>query len=140
MLFVRIAIKLVICKLMERFEMKDKVTTVQEVKEKIEKFIQERDWQKFHNAKNMSMQIAAEAAELMEHFLWEESTESINKKMQENRVEVEQEVADVVIGIACLCNQYGIDLSKAIEDKLEHNAKNYPVEKCKGISTKYTKL
>lgn len=120
--------------------MQDKITTVQEIKELVNKFIAEREWNQFHNAKNMSMQIASEAAELMDHFLWEESTAAINEKVKTNRQEIEQEVADVVIGIICLCNEYGIDLSSAIKDKLEHNAKKYPVEKSRGNTTKYTKL
>jgi MazG nucleotide pyrophosphohydrolase domain. len=119
---------------------KDKVTTVHEVKEKIGKFIKDREWDKFHNAKNMSMQIAAEAAELMEHFLWEESTAAVDAKMAKNREEIEQEVADVAIEIICLCNAYGIDLATIIENKMELNGRNYPLEKSKGHTTKYTKL
>lgn len=119
---------------------KDKVTTVHEVKEKIGKFIKDREWDKFHNAKNMSMQISAEAAELMEHFLWEESTAAVDAKMAKNRDEIEQEVADVAICLICFCNAYGIDLTTIIENKMELNGKNYPLEKSKGHTTKYTKL
>jgi len=119
--------------------MSDNKTTVTDLKKLVNTFTQERDWQQFHSPKNMSMMIATEAAELMEIFLWVDTDKSAEelKKKQEH---VEQEIADVAIGILMLCAEQGIDLSAAIKAKMAHNAAKYPVEKAKGIAAKYTEL
>lgn len=109
----------------------DNNTTIQELKEKIEQFVKERDWSQFHNSKNLSISIAIEAAELMEHFQW--------KNEIENKAEIENEIADITAYILSFCIINNIDLSKAIENKLEINRKKYPLEKCKGKSDKYNK-
>lgn len=85
------------------------------------------------------MDIAAEAAELMEFFLWLDG-EASNKEMNSNRDEIEQEVADIFFGILALCNRFNIDLSSVLERKIEITGQRYPVEKAKGRHTKYTKL
>lgn len=119
--------------------MNDQNTTVHDLKTTVEKFIQERDWAQFHNAKNLSMAIAAEAAELMEHFLWFEGNES-DTVMQKNGNAVKQEMADIAWMLLCLCNRYNIDLCQAIEQKMVINAQKYSVEKAKGRREKYTQL
>ena len=119
--------------------MNDHKTTVHELKQFVEVFIQERDWHQFHNPKNLSMQIAAEAAELMEHFLWIDGPQSV-EKLQNDGEEIRQEIADVAIGVLLLCAENGIDLADAIEKKMALNAQRYPVEKAKGRSEKYNKL
>jgi len=117
----------------------DKKVTVQELKDAIEKFIADREWQQFHNAKNLSMAISVEAAELMEHFLWIDPKD-VDEHLDKKREDVEDEVVDIAWMILCLCNRYNIDLSAAIERKAQKNAAKYPVEKSKGRSTKYTEL
>ncbi|MEO0510420.1 MAG: nucleotide pyrophosphohydrolase [Verrucomicrobiota bacterium] len=121
--------------------MNDQETRLEELKEKILAFARERDWEQFHSPKNLSMAIAAEAAELMEHFLWhtpEQSHEDM--KAEKLRAKVEEEIADVFIFAIEFANMTGIDLSAAIESKMSKNAEKYPVEKAKGRSDKYTEL
>lgn len=122
-----------------RVDMNDNETVLREIKEKIRTFVTEREWHLTHNAKNLSMAIVAEAAELVEHFLWIDGDEA-NKKMETHADEIQQEIADIVYMVLCLCNQYNIDLSKAIEHKMSINAKRYPLEKAKGNTRKYTEF
>jgi len=119
--------------------MSDTNVTISELKKLVEKFILERDWLQFHNPKNLSMQIAAEAAELMEHFLWIDGKMSA-EALQNNSEEIQQEIADIFIGLLCLCQENNIDLSTAVQLKMVINAQRYPVEKAKGRTEKYTKL
>ncbi len=119
--------------------MQDATTTINDLKKMIKKFIEEREWQQYHSPKNLSMQIAAEAAELMELLLWVESKESF-EEVTKNKEAVEHEIADIVHGIICFCLQANIDLSSALEKKMALNAKKYPLEKSKGKRVKYTQL
>jgi len=104
-------------------------------------FARERDWEQFHTPKNLSMALAAEAAELMENFLWmtpEDSLQAVNEPGR--RTNVENELADVVIYALQFANRTGIDLATAITEKMAQNARKYPVEKARGRSEKYTEL
>ena len=96
--------------------MADQKTTIHMLKERTRGVIGAREWNQFHDAKNLSMQIAAEAAELMEHFLWVDGTTS-SELMKTNSEEIEHEIADILIGILCLCNRYNIDLATIFEKK-----------------------
>ncbi len=119
----------------------DSVTTVGDLKERVLAFTRERDWEQFHAPKNLSMALAAEAGELMEHFLWATSEES--KTLAHNvkkRAEIEDELADVIIYGLEFANMTGIDVAAAIERKMAANAAKYPVEKSRGNSAKYTEL
>lgn len=102
-------------------------------------FAAERDWDQFHNPKNLAMALAGEAGELLEHFQWL-TFEQSDKLPPEARAEVELEIADVLFFLVRLADRLGIDPLKAAEKKLELNAKKYPVEKARGKATKYTKL
>ena len=119
----------------------DKTATLAKLKTKVLAFARERDWEQFHAPKNLSMALAAEAGELMEHFLWgtpeESRTQLRDRKL---RGKVEEELADVVIYALEFANMTGIDLATAIESKMAANAKKYPVEKARGRSVKYTEL
>lgn len=119
--------------------MQDTTTTISDLKRTIKKFIEEREWQRYHSPKNLSMQIAAEAAELMELLLWVESKESF-EEVTKNKEAIEHEIADIAHGIICFCIQTNIDLSSAIEKKMALNAQKYPIEKAKGKRVKYTHL
>jgi len=119
--------------------MNDTQTTLEDVKVFIKKFIDDREWSQFHDAKNLSMDIAIEAGELMEHFLWTD-TASVQKTFDESRPDIEDELADVIIGAICFANQYNIDINSIVMRKMAANALKYPVEKAKGVTTKYTKL
>lgn len=120
----------------------DSSTTVAELKARILAFVRERDWEQFHAPKNLSMALAAEAGELMEHFLWAESAASreIVHKDAARRKKIEEELADVIIYALEFANATGIDVAAAIESKMEANGKKYPVEKARGRSEKYTEL
>jgi len=119
--------------------MLDRDTPIQKLKEKINQFIAERDWEKFHSPKNLSMSIAIEAAELMEKFQWADNTESKNLTKKKKQ-EIEEELADIAVYILNFCSLYGIDLSSAIERKIVLNSKKYPLHKSKGNSKKYTEF
>ncbi|MFA5266273.1 MAG: MazG-like family protein [Opitutaceae bacterium] len=119
----------------------DVTTTFAELKARILAFVRERDWEQFHAPKNLSMALAAEAAELMEHFLWVESSASKARAAEPaRRRDIEDELADIVIYALEFSNVTGIDLAAAIEAKMAANAKKYPVEKAKGRAEKYTEL
>jgi NTP pyrophosphatase (non-canonical NTP hydrolase) len=121
--------------------MTDAKTTVGELRERVLAFARERDWEQFHSPKNLSMALAAEAGELMEHFLWAESKDSAAPLASaQKREKIEDELADVVIYALEFANIGKIDLAQAIEAKLAKNAAKYPVEKAKGNSAKYTEL
>lgn len=122
-------------------EMSDGVTTFADVKARVLAFAREREWEQFHAPKNLSMALAAEAAELMEHFLWatpEASRGVVDEPAK--RARIEEELADVVIYAIEFANMSGIDIASAIERKMAANAAKYPVEKARGRADKYTEL
>lgn len=104
---------------------------MKELKEKIIKFRDERDWKKFHSPENLAKSISIEAGELLECFQW---IKEFNKE------EVIEELADIFNYCILLADSLDVDLKKITLDKLEENAKKYPVEKAKGTSTKYNKF
>lgn len=110
--------------------------TFEEAIQKALKFREERDWEQFHNSKDLAISISLEAAELLENFQWSGSDlEATDKKAQ-----IEDELADVLIYCIYLAKQQEIDMPEAIASKIESNAKKYPIDKSKGNSKKYTKL
>ena len=119
----------------------DSTATISDLKTHVLAFVRERDWEQFHTPKNLSMALAAEAGELMEHFLWatpEQSRAVANEPAK--RGKIADEIADVVIYALEFANATGLDLAAAIEAKMASNAKKYPVEKAKGRAEKYTEL
>lgn len=119
--------------------MSDATTTVESLKNDVKKFVEDREWQQFHTPKNLSMALASEAAEVMDLFLWCESAASYDE-LEKRRQDVEDEIADVAVLLLAFCVRHNIDLSKAIAHKRVEAARKYPIEKCKGKSTKYTDL
>ena len=121
--------------------MKDAETNIHEIKDKVLSFAKERDWEQFHSPKNLSMAISAEAAELMEHFLWQSSDQSrLDVQQVAIRDKVAEELADILIFSIQFANVTGLSLSTIIDDKMQQNAKKYPIENAKGRSDKYTDL
>lgn len=121
--------------------MEDASTNIQELKDRILAFAKERDWEQFHSPKNLSMAISAEAAELMEHFLWQSAVSSREDvHTEELREKILEEIADILIFTIEFANVSGIDIASAITSKMEKNALKYPIEKAKGSSKKYTDL
>ena len=119
----------------------DSATTISELKTRVLAFVRERDWEQFHTPKNLSMALAAESGELMEHFLWATPEQSRAIALEPaKRSKIADELADVVIYALEFANMTGLDLSAAIEAKMASNAKKYPIEKAKGRAEKYTEL
>ena len=103
--------------------MTDSQTTVEQLRELIRQFVEERDWQQFHSPKNLSMALAIEAAELMEHFQWIDVAASRNlAKDADKLAAVGEELADVLSYTLALANSLGIDLSDAVNAKMVKNA------------------
>ena len=111
----------------------DATTTVAELRKLVADFVAERDWSQFHSPKNVSMALAIEAAELMEHFQWL-TTEASRKLADDPQklAEVGEELADVVGYSFALANELGLDLSTAIRAKMIKNAQKYPAQEFRG--------
>ena len=117
--------------------MSDQTTTVGELRARLAEFVAEREWQKYHNAKNLSMSIAIEAAELMEHFQWVRSDElPALLKDEQRRGEVATELADVLCYALSLANALDIDVSAAVIAKIARNARKYPADEFRGRYSK----
>ncbi len=117
--------------------MGDAGTTLQELKERMAEFVRERDWEQFHSPKNLSMSIAIEAAELMEHFQWL-TIEQSQDLDREHLHEVSEELADIVLYSLSMANLLKIDISETVLAKMEKNNRKYPKDKVRGKAHKYT--
>lgn len=115
------------------------MTDLDALQQLVLKFREERDWQQFHNPKDMAISLALEAAELLEHFQWKSPAE-IEQHLVKRKEEVADELSDVLYWILLIANDLEIDLDIAFRSKLEKSAAKYPVEKAKGRHTKYTEL
>lgn len=115
------------------------MSEIKELTKKIKQFRDERNWLQFHNHKDMALSLVLESAEVLEHFQWK-SPEEVVKHGKELKDEISEELADVAIYLFELADNLEIDLSEAIEKKLEKNAEKYPVEKARDRHTKYNKL
>jgi NTP pyrophosphatase (non-canonical NTP hydrolase) len=113
--------------------MSDASTTLADLRELVRRFVDERDWRQFHSPKNLSMSLAIEAAELMEHFQWIDMAES--RRIADDPVqlgEVREEIADVLCYLLALANELNLDLATAVRDKMVKNAVKYPAEQSRG--------
>ncbi len=113
--------------------MDDRTTTVAELIKLIDDFVAERDWQPFHDGKNLSASIAIEAAELMEHFQWLR-TDQLDAVRDDPQImaKVREEVADIAAYLLSFASTMKIDVSSALADKMRRNAAKYPVERFRG--------
>ena len=119
----------------------DKTTSVLVLRERVQKFIEERDWNKYHNPKDIAVSITIEASELLEVFQWvneRELDETIKKPG--NRARLAAELADVMIYCFSLANVLNMDVAQAVVKKIENNEGKYPIERVKGNYEKYTEL
>ena len=112
---------------------------LESLRERLAEFGEERDWDQFHNPKNLAMAVSGEAGELMAHFRWLTFEEAASLP-DATREEVALEAADVLLFLLRLCDKLDIDLAAAAERKLALNAEKYPVHKSRGRATKYDKL
>lgn len=109
------------------------MANIEELTNVIVRFRDERDWAQFHNAKDLALALSIEASELNQLFLWKSPEEADKERVKE-------ELADILNYALLIANKYGFDVSKIVLDKIEKNAKKYPVNKAKGIAKKYTEL
>ncbi len=111
----------------------DTSTTLAELREIVRRFVDERDWRQFHSPKNLSMSLAIEAAELMEHFQWIDIDESrAIASDQQKLAAIRDEIADVFCYLLALANELDLDLSQAVREKMVKNAVKYPADKSRG--------
>lgn len=109
------------------------MSDLEELREAIVKFTQERDWDQFHNGKDLALALSIEASELNEAFLW--------KKAEDVNVEkVKEELADIVNYAVLIADKYNLDIKRIVLDKLRRNAEKYPVDKAYGSAKKYNEL
>lgn len=113
--------------------MNDAQTTLAELRTLVRRFVDARDWRQFHSPKNLSMALAIEAAELMEHFQW--LTPEASREVSQDPAklgQVAEELSDVLSYTLALANELGIDLSQALHDKMTKNEAKYPAEEYRG--------
>ncbi len=117
----------------------DRIDSLESLRRRLAEFVDERDWDQFHNPKNLAMALAAEAGELLEHFQWLSADEAARLEPAV-RDAVALELADILMFLVRLSDKLGVDLLDAAGRKLALNAQKYPAEKARGRATKYDKL
>lgn len=115
------------------------IDSLETLRHRIRAFAFERQWERYHTPKNLAMALIVEAAELVERFQWLSPEESAALDPV-RREQVRQELADVLIYLTRLADLLDIDLLDAAADKLELNARKYPVEQARGNAAKYTEF
>ena len=112
-----------------------------ELKRAVRGFCSERDWDQYHNAKDLSIGICTEASELLQHFRFKSESE-VEQAMTnpQTRAKITDEITDVLFFLIRLSQRYEIDLSNALTAKLKTNAARYPIERAKGSNKKYTEF
>ena len=113
----------------------DRSTSIMQLRDRVQKFVEDRDWSKYHNPKNLAMSIAIEAAELMELFQWVDDKET-ELMVRDSSIftRLEEELADVVIYCLSLANATSVDIAQAVVEKIEKNGQKYPAEKLQSQS------
>lgn len=106
---------------------------LEELRQAIVKFTQERDWDQFHNGKDLALALSIEAAELNEAFLWKDASKV-------NVEKVKEELADIFNYAILIADKYDLDIKQIVLDKIRRNAEKYPVEKAYGSAKKYNEL
>ena len=109
------------------------MSDLEDLKREIVKFTQERDWDQFHNGKDLALALSIEAAELNEAFLWKDASDV-------NVEKVKEELADIFNYAILMADKYNLDIKQIILDKLKRNAEKYPVDKAYGSAKKYNEL
>lgn len=113
--------------------------SIEELTERIRSFVAAREWQQYHNPKDMAVAIAAEAGELMQHFVWQQP-DQLDVRVREHREEIASEIADVGILLFEMADLLGMKLGDVMVAKIAHNEQRYPVEKSRGNNRKYHEL
>ncbi len=107
--------------------------TIKSTIQKIIKFRDARDWEQFHDSKNLALALSIESAELNELFLWKKDNEIENI----DKERLKEELADVLMYALLLCEKHSLNIDEIITEKIAKNEIKYPIEKSKGKSTKY---
>lgn len=113
--------------------------SIRDLTDRIQAFVDARDWRQFHNAKDLSVAIAAEAGELMQHFVWQQESQ-IGQRVANRREEIASEIADVGILLFELADNLGFKLGDVMAEKIARNEQRYPVDKAKGNNLKYSEF
>lgn len=106
---------------------------------RIRAFVEAREWQQYHNPKDMAVAIAAEAGELLQHFVWQQP-DQVERRADERRDEIASEIADVGILLFEMADLLGMNLGEVMEAKLARNEQRYPQDKARGNNLKYNEL
>ena len=109
------------------------MSDIKELTQKLIDFRNERDWEQFHNPKDLALAINIEAGELLENFLWKTPDDA-------NEEKVIEELADVLAFALLLADKYNFDVKEIVLEKIRRNGEKYPVEKSKGTAKKYNEL
>jgi NTP pyrophosphatase (non-canonical NTP hydrolase) len=109
------------------------MTDIEEIINKLIEFRNERDWEQFHNSKDLAVAISVEANELLELFLWKQNEEADKEKIKE-------ELADIFAFAFLLAQKNGLDVKEIVLEKIKSNAEKYPIDKAKGTAKKYNQL
>ena len=109
------------------------MSDIEELLVELRKFNQERDWDQFHNGKDLAIGLSVEASELLESFLWK-NPEDVNPD------KVREELADVLNYAFQMADKYNLDIKQIMLNKIRRNAEKYPVSKAKGSAKKYNEL
>lgn len=109
------------------------MSDIEELRQAIVKFTQERDWDQFHNGKDLALALSIEAAELNEAFLWKDAKDV-------NVDKVKEELADIFNYAILIADKYDLDIKQIVLDKIKRNSEKYPVEKAYGSAKKYNEL
>ena len=118
---------------LQRSLTQDKMNEVKEIIDAIVKFRDDRDWEQFHNPKDLALAINIEAGELLELFLWKNASEANEEKIKE-------ELADVFAFAFLLAERYNFNVKEIVLEKIKRNAEKYPIERSKGTARKYNEL
>lgn len=106
---------------------------IEELMRDLVNFRNERDWEQFHNPKDLALAINIEAGELLELYLWKNAEDA-------NLEKVKEELADIFSFALLLAHTYQLDVKQIIQDKIRKNGEKYPVSKSKGTAKKYNEL
>jgi NTP pyrophosphatase (non-canonical NTP hydrolase) len=115
------------------------MTDIDDLQKRVIAFRDARNWEQFHNPKDLAVSMVLEAAEFLEHFQWKSSDE-IKAHLKQKGDDVSDELVDVLYWVLLIAHDMKIDLPKAFERKMDQNEAKYPVEKAKNKHTKYTEL
>lgn len=117
------------------------MSDINDIKERIVAFRDARDWKQFHNPKDLALSLVLEAAEVLECFQWKDA-EEVDRYLlsEEGKLQVSDELADVLYWILLLSNDLNIDIKQAFDRKIEKNESKYPIDLAKGSHKKYTEL